>query len=103
MAENSDDTAGSRGRPFPPGQSGNPGGRPKKLEELTVPIGQWTAEFLDRAHHIVMNGEHKDSVAMLRVLWAYRYGSPAQVVTDEAGNPVRMGILVMPQETDAGG
>jgi hypothetical protein len=50
-----------------------------------------------------MNGEHKDSVAMLRVLWAYRYGSPAQVVTDEAGNPVRMGILVMPQETDAGG
>lgn len=33
-AQNSGKTAKARGRPFPPGQSGNPGGRPKLPADL---------------------------------------------------------------------
>lgn len=84
------------------GNRANPGGRPKRVDELAKPIGEWTPEFLERAKQIVMQGKDQDSVAMLKVLWAYRYGSPAQVVTDEDGNPARIGILVLPAE-DAGG
>lgn len=36
LAENSGGTALSRGRPFKPGQSGNPGGRPKDVHGITA-------------------------------------------------------------------
>lgn len=87
---------------FKVGYSGNPGGRPKKLEELSEPIGKWTPEFLQRLYDIAMNGEHKDSTAAIKLMWGYRYGNPAQVVTDGDGNPAQIGILIMPAE-DAGG
>ncbi len=86
---------------FAKGTSGNPGGRTRNLEELTVPIGKWTPELLERLYSIAMMGEHKDSVPAIKLMLAYRYGNPATVITGEDGAAVRIGVVMMPPESDA--
>ena len=82
--------------------AGNPGGgRPKRLEEITVPIGEWTPDLLKRLHSIAMTGEHKDSVPAIKLMLAYRYGNPATVITGEDGATVRIGVVMMPPDSDA--
>jgi hypothetical protein len=90
VAENSGDAPRGRGpgRPFQPGQSGNPGGKPKKLEELSAKIGEFDAELLERLLEIARHGEHKDSVSAIKLLWGYRFGMPRQVVTDAEGGAI---------------
>ena len=41
-----------KGRPFPKGQSGNPGGRPKKNESLTYWLNEWLSMTGDEAANI---------------------------------------------------
>jgi hypothetical protein len=45
-AQNSGDTAKPRGRPFKPGESGNPGGRPKADPALALAFRQYAPEAL---------------------------------------------------------
>lgn len=93
---------GSKKKPPPhawkPGQSGNPGGRPKKsreLEELirealTMPDGRNKA--VERLLGIMAEGEDKDSIAAAKLLKAYGYGNPRQQVevTGEDGGPLEI-------------
>jgi len=77
------------GRPFQPGQSGNPGGRTKKLEELTIRISAMRDKHLSRLEYIADQGEHRDSIAAIKLLWAYAYGNPAQSITGPDGGPMQ--------------
>jgi hypothetical protein len=90
VAENSSDAAKKRGpgRPFEPGQSGNPGGRAKKSEALSVKISEMDDAHRARLEDIAANGEHRDSIQAIRLLWSYAHGLPRQVVTDASGGPV---------------
>lgn len=80
------------GRPFPPGVSGNPNGRPKSKPlttllkaELQKPArgksgltkGQ---KLIERLLTIAMNGKRSESVTAMRLLFAYSDGLPTQVV-----------------------
>ena len=63
---------------------GNPGGgRPRRLDELTVPIGEMREEHLERLRVIAREGEHRDSIAAIKLMWSYRYGNPPQAFTVE--------------------
>lgn len=67
--------------PFEKGKSGNPGGRPKKLAALATSISAMDDTYRERLHHIATQGEHKDSVAAIKLLWSYAHGNPTQPVT----------------------
>lgn len=81
----------STGRRFEPGQSGNPGGRPKRkpitdllaaeLEKAAgksdVTTGQKLAK---RLLGIAMQGKRSDSVAAMRLIMSYTDGLPTQQV-----------------------
>lgn len=83
-------TPANLGRPWPPGRSGNPGGRPKRraltaelVAELDQPArgksgvtkGQRLAE---RLVSIALNGRRADSISAIRLIMAYTDGLPAQ-------------------------
>lgn len=101
MAENSDDSAKRRGpgRPFEPGKSGNPGGKPKKLEALAASIREFDDELRDKLLSIARDAEPKDATAAIKLLWSYAHGLPRQVVTDADGNAVSLGLVILPERT----
>ena len=75
-AENSGKTA--RGRPFKPGQSGNPGGRPKMPEEMRQILREAGPEL---ARKLLAYTEHSNpKIAMWAITEALdrAYGKPVQ-------------------------
>lgn len=78
------------GRPFPPGQSGNPGGRKKEIEGLAIAIRTelernakegGVNEAVLKALEIMRTAEEpKDQLAALKVLLEYGYGKPSQEI-----------------------
>lgn len=77
------------GRRFEPGQSGNPGGRPKRkpitdllAAELEKVAGKSTQgqKLVKRLLSIATQGKRSDSVAALRLIMAYTDGLPVQAV-----------------------
>jgi hypothetical protein len=98
----SDKSGGNKGaanlRPWKPGESGNPGGRPKKLEALAASIREFDDELRDKLLTIVRTGSDKDARESIKLLWSYAHGLPRQVVTDEAGNAVHLGLVILPAE-----
>lgn len=75
---------------FKPGRSGNPNGRSKKLADLAIKISEMDDAHRLRLEHIATNGEHKDSIAAIKLLWAYAHGNPTQPVSGPDGGPVRL-------------
>lgn len=73
---------------FVKGQSGNPGGRSKKRAELAITISEMDDVYRQRLHLIATQGEHKESIAAIKLLWGYAHGLPTQVVTGEDGAPL---------------
>lgn len=88
MADNSDQRNRGPGRPFVPGASPNPGGRPKKLEALKIKLSQFTEQACDRLENIATSGEDKDAVAAIKLMWSYLYGAPRQEVSGPDGGPI---------------
>lgn len=71
------------------GASGNPSGRAKKLPELAAKISKFDDELMKRLLKIARSAEHdKDSVAAIKLLWAYAHGNPVQALTGENGMPL---------------
>ena len=83
---------------FLPGKSGNPKGRAKRTAALAIAISEFDEDYRRRLHSIALEGEHKDSVSAIKLLWAYAHGNPAQVVTGDDGGPVRFGLVILPSE-----
>jgi hypothetical protein len=98
VAENSGDAPRARGpgRPFAPGQSGNPGGKPKKLEALAASIREFDDELRDKLLSIARSDSTKDAREAIKLLWSYAHGLPRQVVTDTEGNAVNFGVVFLP-------
>lgn len=91
VAENSGGTGALRGRPFPAGTSGNPGGRPRTrhltalLEaELARATGadRLTRErrLVERLVTIALSGRRSEALLAMRLIFGYVDGLPAQPV-----------------------
>lgn len=70
-----------RGKPFEPGQSGNPSGRPKEFGDFR----KWARDVgVENAKAVLLRvmtkGNDKDAVAAARVILAYALGQPTQAV-----------------------
>lgn len=79
-AANNDGQRKVVGRPFRPGQSGNPSGRPKALHELIELCRQHTPAVIKRLAEIVEKGEERAAVAAAKELLDRGYGKAKQVV-----------------------
>ena len=103
-AENSGKTA--RGRPFKPGQSGNPGGRPKMPEEMRQILREAGPEL---ARKLLQYTEHPNpKIAMWAITEALdrAYGKPTQAqdisfdVNNTADVYTQIRRVAMEQEDD---
>lgn len=109
LAQNSEGSASSPkrkrgrgpGRPFKPGQSGNPGGRPRMLKELKDRIQLRGLDLVDVLFGIVdglplakgrgvVGPSHRERILATKELMAYGYGRPvlAVEVSGPGGGPL---------------
>ena len=67
---------------FKKGQSGNPGGRPAKLTELTAQCKDMTPGVLQTIQNIVHNNEARDAdrLTACRLVLEYGFGKATQVM-----------------------
>jgi hypothetical protein len=99
MAENSGKTA--RGRPFRPGQSGNPGGRPRKtpeqreIEELARSKSR--AAIL-RLAAIIRDGKDADAIRACEAILARAFGRPEQKQESEVKGGLSFELIVAKPE-----
>lgn len=85
-AGSSDNAAKPRGRPFKPGQSGNPAGTPKGTREIRHRV----SELLDAAFRredgsdvlidAVKAGVETGDSTCMKIAWEYRFGKPVTMV-----------------------
>jgi hypothetical protein len=112
-AGNSDDAAPKRviGRPFQPGQSGNPSGRPKAARELSelvrslITDGEGRNKIVERLVEIAMTGRPgaPTTVRAAEVLLERGYGKAPVTVEDAEGNAVSAGLILLPMRVDDAG
>lgn len=84
--ENNDATHGQYAnlKPWKPGQSGNPGGRPKAHAALRQKCRDLDEENIKRLQEIAKNGDtDAASVAAIKLLLAYGHGAPPAKPLDE--------------------
>lgn len=89
------------GRPFEKGQSGNPGGRLKGIERIfreeidkLAADGNGVGVIARRLLEIGLKGEHKDSIAALKLFCERAYGlSPQHVKFEGADRPVDLSVV----------
>lgn len=87
-----------RGLFLPGGGSLNPGGRPKALRELQESIRAKTPQLIDRLFDIALHGKpgNPTTVRAAEVLLERGYGKAPVTITDEDGNKMRVGIVILP-------
>ena len=66
---------------FKPGQSGNPGGRPRGEHRVRELAQQYTAEALETLVQVMHNGRPSERVAAAVAILDRGWGKPAQEVT----------------------
>lgn len=91
-------TANSEGnkgnlKPFEPGKSGNPNGRPKMPEDVKEALKKITRDTLPVLRSIAM-GEHEsakpaDQLKAIEMAWDRVYGKPVQAVEAEVNSTVK--------------
>lgn len=76
--------------PFKKGQSGNPGGRPKRIPRYVAEVRKIEPALWARLISIAQEGEHKDALRALELLLAYSRGRPVQraEVSGPDGGPI---------------
>ena len=72
---------------FPPGVSGNPGGRPKAVAAVRELAREWTKAAIETLADVCMNGEKEAArVAAAEALLNRGWGRPEQAVQLEDAN-----------------
>jgi hypothetical protein len=89
------------GRPFKPGNPG--GGRPKIRKDLQALCQQSTAQNVERLRYLAENGDPSESIAAIKLLWAYGYGMPTQAVQHSGteGQPLKLYVEFSPADWEA--
>lgn len=86
----------ARGRPFPKGQSGNPGGRPKRLLEVRTLARRHTISAIATLLEIATHGESESArVAAANALLDRGWGKPG-LVLPEANMPNLIEFVIGP-------
>ena len=82
-----------RGKPIQKGEVRNPGGRPKKIIELTALCQKNMPEYVGTLHQLATGFATKDvdKIQAIKLLLAYGYGSPMQrqELSGPNGGPIR--------------
>jgi hypothetical protein len=82
------------GRPFKPGQSGNPRGRPKENQEVKTLARKHTKDAIERLVHWMNSTDARASVAASQVLLDRAWGKAVQAHAGQEGEgPVVVEIL----------
>jgi hypothetical protein len=96
MAENSKKKP--RGKPFKPGQTGNPGGRPKLPEDIKHVrelARKYTAKAVETLVEVMANGSGPAKVAASNAILDRGWGKAVQPITGEDGEgPVKLSVHV---------
>ena len=66
------------GTPFQPGQSGNPGGRPKRSISFQQLCREEQPANFERLKAIAADPRHKQQVEAIKIMLAYDLGRPIQ-------------------------
>jgi hypothetical protein len=78
----------SRGRPFQPGQSGNPGGRPRVIAELRELARAHAPEAVAELARLAKDAKSETArIAAIKELLDRAYGNPTQFVATENDEP----------------
>jgi hypothetical protein len=91
-----------RGRPFQPGQSGNPGGRPKALAEVRDLAREHTPEAIETLVTMMRGGGDRERIAAATALLDRAWGRPAQALAGADGESalIPYGVVLLPAEGD---
>lgn len=93
MAQNSQGAAKKprgRGKPFQPGQSGNPGGRPKENDEVRALARAHTKTAIERLAFWMTSDNAKASVSASQALLDRGWGKAPQAVTGPDGEALHV-------------
>ncbi len=93
------ETTGTRrviGRPFEPGQSGNPAGRPRKGESAQDKLRKQTDRRADKIIDGVLSQAERGNVRAFVSIWDRVYGVPKQsLVIERADDPLTQWLMGM--------
>jgi hypothetical protein len=98
LAENNKKTAKCkpRGKPFEKGVSGNPGGRPSKLQEIKELTENLSVPCINEAFKIVNNKYSKDSdkLKAIELIVAYGVGKPTQPIDANINGQLEFVVVI---------
>jgi hypothetical protein len=76
-----------------PGQSGNPGGRPKEAHEVKELARSYTSEAIEKLALWMRSDNAKASVAACNVLLDRGWGKAVQAITGDDGGAIKIEIV----------
>jgi hypothetical protein len=88
-----------------PGQSGNPGGRPKVPEDLKKSCRRLSMRGMKVLEEIITSKsattKDSDRIAAVRLVMEYGFGKPTQPIEGKDGAPIQVTILKLTEPEEA--